>query len=1526
MHIPISVFWIEANEPSFSQTYKLLRQIVALDLGHVEPRHDLSTLHFSSFRDPAFWAFLDRKHAAEAVWINFRLFSDAASIFLNHGIPVVGLDSFRHLRLASEFVEVVVNRQTMVRTATAAAPDGPRAHLIPAVRLPFACITVPMLASLLGRVVFRLGSSFRSIAVSHFWCLMSQTVLPLSRRRIKANAASAGEKSLQFETSAKAAEFKSYHAEFCTELLGSFGAEEPADQEEQYHLYGADLWDGRLLHAIHQYRCRASAELPSQEMLSQFPGTLQEEIVSSSECHHLLSLDGWASQASMEIEIAIPSVGARMQARAVSADFKKPKMIRGLLADAFWKFSSEKHSATAGMSFDAGANPTGGMQARWNRQDGHSHSNLPIKTDFAYGNVHAPSPEGAQHRIMERGYEHTGETQLTETTEESEAMAPKELSDKQMRDSEEIGQANLRARRAGTGAFAAGEPQADWQKPDCPGILEDGAKLRLLQNARVVVDYPKVAVWEPTIREHYGLRCDGERDTWQQPEAWQLQMLAGINERKSLLVVAPTSSGKTMSAEFAMRLSVRKGGGTIAVFVQPTNALVRQTYSDLAAQFGHSTVGMFTREHRQNVSDGRLNCRVLVTNAQCLEILLMSGDNLLPRIDYLVIDEIHEIDVIPNGTYLERLLNFTASYKPAIPIIGLSATLANIDEFHSWLCDIKGGPGSVELIEHKQRSTTLVFNKLDFQAGVTTSDEGCIPPMASTSINPLLLLSEIDCTSDQKLAEFMESVPQLQKGQLLAMFQSLHAKFKAGSRASWTPAWLSRPPAAGAPPLLVRQASLPTATQLATVGREVFGGAIGRALAPHPSRRHSLGRSPLDRVFTGPAQLAPQVAEQEQQAALQVVVDRRGGIAATWSRSRWARQRDQSHAAALTWPEMVPTGVKAKYAALVALFEPDSELTDPHDKANYVVAQSACWNALRKEVLAQAALSCRVWCDAAIAGALHSSGHDWYGGLYLESATVPPPLDEFLTPRKRVQLFGELRHNCATRLLQRATAPFGIFGGCEIRRTVLSAADSSLKYVLHLLVKHSSDDPEHQVSAEVKEALATVASQCRFFGNGAGEDSEDQEPPTATGFENLKHKVAATVKHLWNQPRGPSPTLIFMFNKNNIKRLVEHLMLEDVLEQWYAGDRGQFIREQSTVDSIAELPQTTSDLRIEALFYGIGIHSSSGKESAEYLALVEQMFRRSELRYVFATGSLSFGINMPCENVVFAGTSPHLNGLMFWQCSGRAGRRGYGDGVGNIYFLDFPDQAIKRRLCSPLERLSPQCPITPAFMLRASTCCAQYQGSAGEHTNVGQVLGMLMKTLTNPLFEKLIKGERELRLFNDALAHSVIFGWSFLNERGYLRPDGTPTIKADVPLRLHYCYNIWVMAELMEGLTDDEACEAAGPGDAGLCALAAACARSANGRDDELELQLLRTLMCIVTYSETGNKSRGAASGIDTTLADPVPPAVLRLWKQHNADVQVRPPPLTHSHITSHYHTLTTCHGRYGTCRHISCATCSSRP
>jgi len=90
---------------------------------------------------------------------------------------------------------------------------------------------------------------------------------------------------------------------------------------------------------------------------------------------------------------------------------------------------------------------------------------------------------------------------------------------------------------------------------------------------------------------------------------------------------------------------------------------------------------------------------------------------------------------------------------------------------------------------------------------------------------------------------------------------------------------------------------------------------------------------------------------------------------------------------------------------------------------------------------------------------------------------------------------------------------------------------------------------------------------------------------------------------------------------------------------------------------------------------------------------------------VFATDTLSQGINMPCRSVVVAGNDLQLSGLLFKQASGRSGRRGH-DLRGDVIFLGVPSWRSMQLLTAALPPLKPTQPLDATFW---TSVCSRMQ-------------------------------------------------------------------------------------------------------------------------------------------------------------------------------------------------------------------------
>lgn len=126
-------------------------------------------------------------------------------------------------------------------------------------------------------------------------------------------------------------------------------------------------------------------------------------------------------------------------------------------------------------------------------------------------------------------------------------------------------------------------------------------------------------------------------------------------------------------------------------------------FSKKYPQAGKGIWAIHTRDYRVNNSTG---CQILVTVPHVLQIMLLSPTNAkswATRVKRIIFDEIHSIGQAEDGVVWEQLLLLAPC-----PIIALSATVGNPDQFNDWLTETQKSAGSeLKMIQHSTRYSDL---------------------------------------------------------------------------------------------------------------------------------------------------------------------------------------------------------------------------------------------------------------------------------------------------------------------------------------------------------------------------------------------------------------------------------------------------------------------------------------------------------------------------------------------------------------------------------------------------------------------------------------------------------------------------------------------------------------------------------------------------------------------------------------------------------------------------------------------------
>ncbi len=170
-----------------------------------------------------------------------------------------------------------------------------------------------------------------------------------------------------------------------------------------------------------------------------------------------------------------------------------------------------------------------------------------------------------------------------------------------------------------------------------------------------------------------------------QLDNFQLEAIGHLEEGRSVVVCAPTGSGKTVVAEYAVECALRSNQRCF--YTTPLKALSNQKFHDFRQKYGDERVGLLTGD----ISINR-DASIVVMTTEVFRNMLYGtilGDvrRNVHDVSFVVLDECHYMNDSERGTVWEESI----IYAPKdIQLIALSATIANAEELTTWIDEIHG--------------------------------------------------------------------------------------------------------------------------------------------------------------------------------------------------------------------------------------------------------------------------------------------------------------------------------------------------------------------------------------------------------------------------------------------------------------------------------------------------------------------------------------------------------------------------------------------------------------------------------------------------------------------------------------------------------------------------------------------------------------------------------------------------------------------------------------------------------------------
>jgi ATP-dependent RNA helicase HelY len=161
---------------------------------------------------------------------------------------------------------------------------------------------------------------------------------------------------------------------------------------------------------------------------------------------------------------------------------------------------------------------------------------------------------------------------------------------------------------------------------------------------------------------------------------FQLASIDALQRGESVLVAAPTGSGKTVVAEFAVERALELDRKVF--YTTPLKALSNQKFGDFVARYGSAKVGLLTGDNTINSE-----APVVVMTTEVLRNMLYQQSRTLRGLISVVMDEVHYLQDPYRGAVWEEIL---IHLPLSISVVCLSATISNAEEFGEWIGTLRG--------------------------------------------------------------------------------------------------------------------------------------------------------------------------------------------------------------------------------------------------------------------------------------------------------------------------------------------------------------------------------------------------------------------------------------------------------------------------------------------------------------------------------------------------------------------------------------------------------------------------------------------------------------------------------------------------------------------------------------------------------------------------------------------------------------------------------------------------------------------
>ena len=163
-----------------------------------------------------------------------------------------------------------------------------------------------------------------------------------------------------------------------------------------------------------------------------------------------------------------------------------------------------------------------------------------------------------------------------------------------------------------------------------------------------------------------------------------LALEAGLlSTSESMVVAAPTASGKTLIAEMAILKTLLERTGKV-IYLVPLRALAGEKYGDFSARYRRIRTVLSTGDYDSSAPWLQEADVVIATNEK-IDSIIRHRTSWHKDVGLVIADEVHLLGDGHRGPTLEVVLTRLREMHPGLRILALSATIPNASEIAGWL-------------------------------------------------------------------------------------------------------------------------------------------------------------------------------------------------------------------------------------------------------------------------------------------------------------------------------------------------------------------------------------------------------------------------------------------------------------------------------------------------------------------------------------------------------------------------------------------------------------------------------------------------------------------------------------------------------------------------------------------------------------------------------------------------------------------------------------------------------------------------